>query len=384
MPEQESFWNPYRWVTYEKSRPSYRSPNYQHAFAGARGLLDCELEVLTPLVIGNGKQGALENFTRHGVGGVGKPFIPATSLKGAIRSLAELIGDSAVPFSRKRNAPMRLDPGRSVESGARGRPGTNWELDPVARSFGYLDHDGNVFAGLIQFSDAELVGEPNTQKWPRFEVDVGTPRPERHAPFYPDNKRWKFYHHLPGATTLRPAITGQTRRPVAAPPGTRFRFTVSFWNLDEEALNLLVYCLALEEDVTVTLSAAALGRPGNSNESVPLTGPLRHKIGGCKPAWGGSVHIRIVRVRIEEDPLSRYRSGQPPTVLEDEAEIRAWIEKRTASIRRRNDRTMRELRAMLIYSPNDPRRDIRYPDKSWFDRDKQLPPDQKRKLKPTV
>lgn len=43
------------------------------------------------------------------------------------------------------------------------------QLDIVARSFGYLD-GGNVFAGLIRFSDAELGTQPSDPapscRWP--------------------------------------------------------------------------------------------------------------------------------------------------------------------------------------------------------------------------
>lgn len=159
-----------------------------------------------------------------------------------------------------------------------------------------------------------------------------------------------------------------------APPGTRFRFTVAFENLREEDLTLLLYCLALEEQATVRLGPAALGYPTHGGGLV-LSGPLRHKIGGAKPHGAGSVRIRVNRLSWTS-PSERYRTGKGIEVLDGEAlveEVSRW----TSDFVSRNDETMQELRSMLIYSAEDPRKPIRYPSYRWFKNNPQT------RLKPT-
>ena len=56
----------------------------------------------------------------------------------------------------------------------------------------------------------------------------------------------------------------QTAKVRPAPPGTRFHFTVDFVNLRDAELDLLLYCLVLEEQVTVTFTPAALARESRS------------------------------------------------------------------------------------------------------------------------
>jgi hypothetical protein len=82
---------------------------------------------------------------------------------------------------------------------------------------------------------------------------------------------------------------------------------VDFENLNWQELQLLLYCLVLEESVTVTLSQAALGK--RSEGPVTLTGPMRHKIGGAKPQGAGSIGIQMERLTLNEDSVARYRHG---------------------------------------------------------------------------
>ena len=370
MPQGENFWNPYRWVTVSNQPIQYEVPSYHHTLSGLSGRLWCELEALTPLLIGADGNSPVE-FVRRGQ----VPYIPATSLKGAIRSLAEVVGNAAVPF-----------PKNGVDSKhelARARITTDetQTLDTVARTFGYL-HGGNVVAGLIHFSDAQMTEsvEPPNQ-WRRFDIVVGQPNP-KHEDFYPGKNRRKFYHHHPGTKELTKTIVSQKRSVRPAPPGTRFQWTVDFTNLREEELNLLLYCLVLEEQVSVTLSPAALGSE-HSQQSVTLQGPLRHKIGGAKPHGAGSVHIRITKMELRTDAAARYR-GESTTDTWEADTLTKELSNRTASFQNRNERTMRELRAMLIYTTEDPRHTIRYPNYQWFQREQAKPRHEKTPLKPTI
>ena len=367
MPEGKNFWNPYRWVTVRNQPVAHDVPNYHHTLEGLSGRLWCELEALTPLLIGDGRG----EFVRR----AGQPYIPGTSLKGALRSLAEVVGNAAVPFPNDSvDAWHRLDKARSDTAAGP-------QFDTVARTFGYLQ-DGNVFAGLIRFSDAEMIPTPTPPgNWPPYQVTVGQPKRE-HGAFYPGNNRRKFYHHHPGATEIVrphlgiPEAARRQRRP--APPGTRFSFTVDFANLRDDELNLLLYCLVLEEQVDVTLSPAALGR-ADGEAPVTLQGPLRHKIGGAKPHGAGSVHIRMTKMTLRTDPAARYRGRDAAETWEDNA-LMSELVRRTASFRSRTDVTMEELRAMLIYTTDDPRRPIHYPTYDWF----QNAGNNNTPLKPTV
>ena len=374
MPQGENFWNPYRWVTVSSNPVQHDNPNYHHTLSGLSGRLWCKLEALTPLLIGDGQAPNIQ-FVRHRHNR--QPYIPGTSLKGAIRSLAEVVGNAAIPFPN-----VSVD-SRHALSQARSGTAPDYQFDVLARTFGHLD-DSNVAAGLIHFSDAELPPNPPPWNgWARYRVVVGQPKPSHNA-FYPGNNRRKFYHHHPGATKLvaAPQNIDHVNNVRPAPPGTCFHFTVDFTNLHKAELNLLLYCLALEEDVTVTLSQAALGRE-ETQDSCTFNGPLRHKIGGAKPHGAGSVHIRIKKMKLCTNAAARYR-GTNATNTWGKSTVMHEVSRRTASFRTRTDQTMKELRAMLIYSTDDPRCPIHYPDYDWFLDEQDRPPHQKTLLKPTV
>ena len=364
MPERNNeFWNPYRWVRVSDRAVHHDAPEYHHRLSGLSGRLWCEIEALTPVFIGDG--GTPPRFVRHARSG--QPYIPATSLKGVIRSLAEIVGNAAVPFGK-----VHVDePHRLAKAHAR-----DGALDIAARIFGYLD-GRNVFAGLVRFSDAELAEPPPLSQWEQYEVAVGQPK-RNHRAFYPGDDRRKFYHHHVNAKGLvRPPATIKQTAPVQpAPPGARFGFTMDFENLHDAELDLLLYCLVLEEQATVTLTPAALGLDADQ-ESVTLHGPLRHKLGGAKPHGAGSVRLRVTKLKLQTDPTTRYR-GNDATETWERERLDGELLRRTAQYCKRADRTMRELRAMLIYTTGDPRRSIRYPTYEWFKDNSQVP------LKPTT
>jgi CRISPR/Cas system CSM-associated protein Csm3 (group 7 of RAMP superfamily) len=367
MPQNEEYWNPYRWVSVREEPVERGTPSYHHQFYGLCGRIECELEALTPLFIGNGR-GQFVTSKRDG-----RQVIPGTSLKGAIRSLAELVGNAAVPSPSHQS-----DPNHDARHASSG-DGTSWQLDVAARTFGYLAGK-HSFTGHIRFSDAQLAeGQPVPKPLKQYQVVVGQPKPD-HRAFYPDKARRKFYHHHPGATSLRETSMTQSAKVQPVPPGTRFQFRVDFGNLADEELALLLYCLFLEEDVAVTLSKEALGP--NAAGPVALKGPLRHKIGGCKPHGGGSAWIRPQRLTLNGDPATRYR-GQDARMTFEGTALHQELTRRTANLRARTDVTMQALRSMLLYCPDDPRgREIRYPDRDWFDQEKKSP--HKTPLKPTV
>jgi CRISPR/Cas system CSM-associated protein Csm3 (group 7 of RAMP superfamily) len=350
----KQFWNPYRWVPASREAVRRAAPLYHHRWQGAAGRLHCTLEALTPLLINDGSGFFLRSKR------TGKPFIPGTSLKGVIRSLAELIGNAAQPFRDG-----KVDTAHALAQASAGE-GAAWQLDPVARTFGYLN-SGRSFAGLVRFGDAEPVG----QVPPALTCTVAVGQPKTtHTPFYPDNRMRKFYHHKVGARTLTGPHPGirQTNTVHPLPAGVRFGFRADFANFREEELNLLLYTLALEEEVSVKLSKEALG----GLEPVTLTGPLRHKLGSCKPQGGGSVRISIQNMEYRADPAARYRgTGISATTFEGDS-LREEIARRVGPYVSRTDPTMQHLRAMMIYAEGDPRAaDVNYPTYGWFQEEKQ-------------
>lgn len=365
MPQNELFWNPYRWVKVSDQPIQYETPHYHHRLEGLSGRIECTLTALTPLIIGDGNgEFVRHKHDRH-------PYIPATSLKGNIRALAELVGNAAVPFDKRM---CDIDDAHQLDSAE----ANNHALDVVARTFGYLN-SGRVFSGLIRFSDGKLVGEASLSTWQQYKVAVGQPKKE-HQSFYPDKRRRKLYHHLPNAKQLTQPHPGirQTVTVRPAPPGTQFRFTVDFHNLRDDELNLLLYCLVLEDEVTVTLRPEALGP--DAREPVSFCGPMRHKLGGCKPHGGGSAHIVIDKLLVRTDPADRYRGHDSAQEFAGES-LATELQRRTAAYVKRNDETMLQLRAMMIYSSDDPRRPIKYPTYQWFEKERLLK--EKRDLKPT-
>ena len=368
MPQGENFWNPYRWVTISDQPIEHDIPNYHHTLNGVSGRIWCELNALTPLIIGDGRG----EFVRHQNNQI--PYIPSTSLKGVARSLAEVVGNATVPFPGAQvDDPHTLDQARCDINGVA-------HFDIVARTFGYMK-DGDVVAGLIHFSDAEIIDEVSTSdQWPQYQIAVGQPKPS-HAAFYLAQKnRRKFYHHHPGIQELVSPHAGvRTNSVRPAPSGTRFQFTIDFTNLSENELDLLIYCLVLEENVTVTLSPAALG----TEQNFTFVGPLHHKMGGAKTHGAGSVQMCITKMDLRTDAAARYRGDSTAAPLEGVA-LATELDSRTASFRGRTDQTMQELRAMLIYSTDDPRTPIHYPRYDWFEDEKEMEFHQQTRLKPTI
>jgi hypothetical protein len=375
-PHVEPGWNPYRWVEVPRGPVRREPPSYRHRFEGLSGRFECTLEALTPLFVGDG------SGRFFGLAGAQKrPLIPGTSLKGAVRSLAEVVGNAAVPFPKSDvDAAHRFD--EASEGG-----GPSFKLDVVARTFGHLAHrkGGGNFAGLVRFSDAAMTGSPvEPHRWSVLKVVAGHPKPT-HRTFYPTDAVRKFYHHKTGSAELTgPQANIHQTRPVSpAPPGTAFRFVVDFDNLRDDELALLTYCLVLEDEVAVTLSPEALG-PG-FNEPVTLQGPMRHKLGGCKPQGGGSVHLRVERLTLRDDPAARYRAGSEVASVFEGPELEGKLAALTAAIASRGDATMQQLRAMLVYAADDPRPTaLDYPSYAWFQEDRELPPAEKGRLKPTL
>ncbi len=368
MPQGQSYWNPYRWVPMPDGPPHRQTPAYYHRLENLRGRLTCDVEALTPLLIGDG--GPSDNIQFVKTPG-GTAYVPGTSLKGMLRQVLEVVSGSAVPFGQRNNA----DTNHQADQASAGA-GSNWQLDAAARLFGYMDNSRS-YTGEVRMGDAPLKSSPTpASEWPAYTVETGTPKPT-HTVFYKGHAhglaKWKFYHHATGAEGLRENSTvpeNSLRKVRPAPSDSLFGpFTLAFQNLTEAELNLLAYVLVLEENVTVTLGPEAMG----TEEGCTLSGPLRHKLGACKPQGGGSIRIVPLQMQLEANPLARYQTGNRQVHSLEGEPLQQELRRRANQVAKQIPQATREaFHAMLVYDPNDPRaKHLQYPDWDFFQNEKQ-------------
>ncbi len=186
----------------------------------------------------------------------GQVVIPATSLKGCIRSILEAISPSAVGISRAR-LPREAMPSGSLDS-----------LDVAQRLFGAMGYQGQV-----RFSDATLQGT-TTEIVPT--PPLYRPRSESVNTYFDGSrvKGRKFYMHGQLAKGNLPLE--------ACPTDSRFDFSIDFVQMTKGELGLL-------------LLALGLGQPR-----------LWPKLGGAKPACLGTLEVSAPHLEIIEDSRDLY------------------------------------------------------------------------------
>ncbi len=212
------------------------------------GRMAAILVVATPLHISSGRMrlssGQGTRLVREITRTNGRPCVPASTLKGTIRSVVEAITRSCVRITRAVGLPSGASECRDKAN-----------LCLACRMFGALGYEGNV-----RFDDAVLDGDRAI----RIARMPALYAPRTRTGAYSDAKRGlrgrKFYYH--GRTITESQTPVETIVPEA-----RLPFNVRFDNL-------------AAADVGVLLTAMGLGQP-----------PLVLKIGGGKPACYGSVII---------------------------------------------------------------------------------------------
>lgn len=342
MPVGEPYWIPYRFIP-ARAKVTRHAPNTDERFQGLSGKIEASLTNLTLLFIGGGSLGPSAFLERNHL-----PVIPGSSLKGMLRSLAEIVGGGC----------FVTDPSSCHN---------HRDLCITCRMFGMLS-DKNVHKGQINISDGIL----QTEKPKRKEISIlqGKPKKE-HSAFYrhPVNGEVaknivKMYFHQPNRTTdvlpVPAPIQDRAKSKLMLLPGHTFDFSVNFKNLKEEEFNLLLYVLALEDEVKVSLKPEEL-------EPIELQGSMHHKIGNGKAQGPGSCHIEIKKISIQ-DYTQRFSNFTPQTKLEWKDQIlKQEIASRTAIFCQGQDDspTMTHLRKMMVWDPND-NRTFRYPDYDWF------------------
>lgn len=340
--------NPYAFVPLPAParRESVRDRGHDH-FSGLSGRLTCRLTAETHIFVpeyrsGSASHGKMHERLRFCGTKNRQYFIPGTSIKGVLRSVAEAVSGSCFIYddlSYERNA-IRYDL----------PPGYNHCTDvhrlcPACRMFGFLNHH-EVFSGLVAISDATIMNE--TFQTETFTLAVlSTPKPQ-HRAFYastplgrtPAGRKF-YYHHAPGAVKTRLAKDGQNKTVEAACPGASFTFEIEYTNLTDAELALLLYAVALEPE-------------------------MRHKLGMGKPVGLGSVHIEVIGWQTL-DRKARYTTlrGGLETVAADTLStvIPEYIRRHGEALLQAAP--MAELRRIWHWPP-DPTVIIQYPNRQWF------------------
>ncbi len=359
MPKDEKYWNPYRLIPVREEIEK-RPPITHEKFKGKCGAIHCTLKNLTPLFVGMNRNNNQQFLTRKG-----EEVIPGSSLKGMLRSLAEIVGggcnitDPGGKYNKKYAACNKAH-----------------SLCITCRIFGMMErgkgariHTGNINISdaLVNMHDAFLRDEkPKPKTFKVLLSNSGT----RHEPFYRsphtgklDGKSRKFYFHQPKRKESVPMLPENLQQRAqeirGLPPGYQFDFEIQFSNLKQDELELIIYALALEEYVEVKLET----------ENITLKGPMRHKIGHAKPLGMGSCEININQLIYYPPPSVRLATLQETdTIVYKGDELKDEIAKLTRNIVGDSSVTMTQLRKMMVWDENDTR-EFKYPDFNWF-RDK--------------
>lgn len=360
--------NPYNFVPFGPAAPRQPLKTYTHEkfdVDSFSGTLTCRLRTLTQFFIAGTQERPVKNqhqelsLLREG----DDPIIPGSSLKGAIRHLAEAISGSCLTLPNDRR--MRSLRNDKLEYYEMGRShvyplppdfspcGMEQEriepkkrtACPACRLFGYLS--GNVlFLGNVSFGTAKLVAPARTERI--ILEPFGAPAP-RHRPFYgtkesnfeaPRGRKF-YYHRVDGARTMKERTDFNKTIEAVLPPA-EFEFTVQYQNLSAADLALLIYALVLEE-------------------------PMRHKMGMGKGVGLGSVHLSIVAWQ-QMARKERYAqlgggmtslSGEP---LQDALKHQIAIYHREYS---NWQASLAALRDILTWDEKHPRQP-RYPSRDWI------------------
>ncbi len=352
MPQGESFWNPYRMIPVRNSIER-KSPVTHEKIKGKCGRITCTLENLTPLFVSDGKAGNPRLLLKRN----GIPVIPGSSLKGMLRSLTETIGGGCC-ISDDRGSNCHKDYAACSQAGS---------LCIACRMFGMMERksEARIHQGNVGIGDALL--RENSPQTERLEILMGSPA-TRHQSFYltpqtgkMDGKCRKFYFHQPGVNRNFPkvpvGIKDRAWNVMALKPGHHFDFEVSFSNLREEELGLLLYVLHLEEEVSVVIG----------KEKLKLSGPMCHKIGNAKPMGLGSCHISVTKLMLLPEPSQRFRSltDQAGQITEGDALANQIRQLTQTYVNDRDSETMQQLRKIMVWDEKDSR-SFHYPDYTWF------------------
>lgn len=274
------------------------------AFGGHCGLLVVEAEVLTPLhvqesgepshkaVLDGGPVNGWDFFSMAPPEAAQRPSqrtyaLPSLSLRGMLRHIYAIASDAREPSSdlEHLNAVDRV-------FGWVGRGPNQALMGRLSVSFGFFEAPELAwFKVPYPYGEWQYTGK----EWQRV--------PGRAARQVQIAKTWRLFPHAPLAPIVeqledfRPD-TVQASYCRAILPGARARFTIRFWNLDDEELQRLVWCVALE--------------PG-----------LAHKMGKHRYLGFGSLRLHVLPESYLIDWVRRY-AGKPEEAWKVPLQVDEW------------------------------------------------------------
>ncbi len=249
-PQEPPLPKPYAFIPLPSQHPGLQKPAGHHRYQPGTltGTLTAQIVARSPIHVASGLLEPLRNRDYPLVKGHFRTndtlAIPATSLKGCIRSILEAIAPAAITITRARPLPNEANPSNNLD-----------RLDVAQRLFGTLGYQGCVRFrdALIEPADARPAIVPSVQLF--------RPRSDAHDTYF-DGRRpkgRKFYMHGTVATGNLPLET--------CPVDSTFRLQLDFDNLTRGEVGLLLYALGL-------------GAPR-----------LWPKLGGSKPACLGTIEV---------------------------------------------------------------------------------------------
>jgi CRISPR/Cas system CSM-associated protein Csm3 (group 7 of RAMP superfamily) len=351
--------NPYDFVRFPE-RVRRTSVQTHHALHGHQGMIHCRLTAITPLFIPSTQVGrGGQQFLTKRVHGRDIPIIPGSSLKGAIRSVAEAVSSSCIGLSGElfdRNRVSATYQGKLPEELA---TCTNiLRLCPACRLFGMVSNQGH-FLGKVSPSDATTEAGQFQVGSPIILRPLMEPKPRHQAFYLPGGKvaGRKFYFHHAGLPKITTQATSFTKTIVPlegldahAQPRTVFEFDVHFTNLTEDEYTLLLFALV-------------------------LTDTMRHKVGGGKPHGLGTVRIEATSLHLHP-PTQRYTglasrvSDTSVGTIMTDVPLQLHLQEHLTSFLLSPSPSVRDLQRIWQYPPATDAQgkpiDYHYPDQTWF------------------
>ncbi|WP_437743781.1 RAMP superfamily CRISPR-associated protein [Sorangium sp. So ce1504] len=331
--------NPYDFIPLGRPSPRQAPPGH-HLLTARGGTIHARLTTLGPFLVAQ-QTGMQNTIVPVGQGKV----IPGSSLKGMLRSMAEMVGGGCISLSGSLYSRGIYDYSPAEEPHGFAPCDDMGRLCITCRMFGALIRRA-AWKGLVEPGEGQWLGSGAPRK-KSFDVIVGQPKPSHHA-FYVKNRKVRgrkaYYHHpdkIMVSVSAQQATYGarQTIQVRALEPGQAYDFSVRHEGLDPRAYALLLYALFLEEG-------------------------LSHKLGWGKPMGFGSVKIEPLAI-VEIDLLARYRrGGDRATVRHEGAAAVAHVDEKTKDLRGDTGEVMEAVRR--IFRCPGPEAKWAYPSYSWF------------------
>ena len=276
------------------------------AFGGHCGTLTVEAEVLTPLnvresgepsfvaTLADGPVNGWDFFAmappEAAQRGPNKVYaLPSRSIKGMLRHIYSIASDSSEPSPDI----SRLNPTDGL-FGWVGRGPNQALMGRLSFSFGPFEEPELAwFKVPYPYGEWQYTGE----QWKHL---PGSSAAQMHI-----GKTWRVFPHAPLAPIVKQVDdfqpdTFQARYFRAILPGARARFTIRFWNLEEQDMQRLIWSVVLE--------------PG-----------LAHKMGNNRYLGFGSLRLQILPDSFMIDWAKRYAGG-PEQSWQLPIQVDEWIE----------------------------------------------------------